>query len=95
MQQQGMYTRQQSFVPHVSPSQIALDNLSDASSDAPSKIKNGPNSIDLENIIKTMNEKKQQKNAPISIESEDDEKQIKQPLTKKGRPRKQRAAAAM
>lgn len=93
MQERSMFTRQ--FASNVSPSQIALDNLSDASSDVPSKIKNGPNSIDLENIIKTMNQKKQQKNAPVSLESDDDheEKQIKQAVTKKGRPRKARAAA--
>jgi hypothetical protein len=104
MQQQPMqtqYTRQQQYIPNanslagVSPSQIALDNLSDASSDVPSKIKNGPASIDLENIIRTMNEKKQQKNVTSILDSdnEDEEKQIKTPVKKAVRARKPRAAA--
>jgi hypothetical protein len=41
-----------------------------------------------------MNEKKQKKTMPVSLESDDDEKQIRQAVPKKGgRPRKARAAA--
>lgn len=71
------------------------DNISEASSNVPSKIRgpNGnfdsPDSIDLQNIIKTMNDKKKQKETTNILNETDlfsiDEKEIKPKTVKKTR----------